>query len=383
MILVKNNKVKNVDRIGLDIGSHSIKMVQLERRRGEIFLLKWGKKDIPANVINRGIVDNPVQLGQLISCLFKNNGVENPGVVAAVPCQQVFIRHLYLPPMPDEEISEAIRYQVQSLLPIPAGEAVMDYMIPRRTRKCSEKKYIEALVVAARRPVVEALQAGIKGAGAVLQTLEIEPLALYRMSLFSLNQKSALPNRRRWLSTSLISILKKLRSSIIAEYGLDKYDFRKMNQKIFIGTDFIPQKLRKATDSRSGVLLINANQSMVKFSLFEGEILRFNRNVQLSTENVLANGITKELSAEAWRSLEYYQLEYPYSQVERILLTGDGIRKADLTVLAEQLAIPTVRLDPLMGIKVDQSVSREELEEIRLGYGVALGLAVRGTFSFV
>jgi Tfp pilus assembly PilM family ATPase len=123
---------------------------------------------------------------------------------------------------------------------------------------------------------------------------------------------------------------------------------------------------------------------MVQLSIFHGEILRFNRTVKLAKEIYanLSEVITKEISAEVRRFLEYYQLEYPNGRVEGILFAGEGTRSVNRAVfaeyLAEYLAVPTKWLDALAVVNVKDSMPFHEVEEIRIGYGVAIGLAIRG-----
>ncbi len=349
----KFKPVQNPTGIGLDISSHSLKIIQLNRRWGRAALSQWGKKAVPAGLINRGVVEDPSQLGELLHGLFQSKGLENPKVVVAVPSQQVFIRHLSLPPMPVKEIRPAIGYQVQGgLLPIPPQEAVLDFMVVGSDRRFSARRPVEVLLVAVRRLVVERLQNSLREAGAVVQVLELESLALYRT-------------------------LSALQPSKI------RFPFL-VNPKLTPATGLGPPL---PAEAESSVLLLNVEPGLAKFSLFGGALLRFNRTVSLNMKTDFANpaALTKAIVAEAWRTLDYYQIEYPKSRVERVLFTGEGIGPTEtiVTALADQMAIPTERLDPLGGIQADQSAAPEELAEIKQGYGVALGLAIRGLNQFV
>ena len=352
--------------VGLDIGSNSLKIVQLNRRWGKAALSQWGKKTVSSKVVSRGVVEDPTRLSELLQGLFQSKGLEKPRVVAAVSSQQVFIRHLILPPMPAREIRAAIGYQVQGgLLPIPPEEAVLDFMVAGFDRRLSARRSIEVLLVAVRRLVVERLQTSLSGAGAVLQALELEPLALYRTIL---------------APRSLVSL------SQVKPVGADRSFGQPKNRIPFLNNpelkpaaSFGPPLTAAAEPS---VLLINVELGLVKFNLFRGGLLRFNRTVSLNRQTDFANptALTNAIAAEAWRTLDYYQIEYPNSRVGKVLFTGDGINSPETiaAALADQIAIPTEPLDPLGGIRVDQSANPKDLAEIQQGYGVALGLAIRG-----
>jgi type IV pilus assembly protein PilM len=362
----KVKPVQNLTGVGLDISSNSLKIIQLNRRWGKAALSQWGKKTIPARVVSRGVVEDHARLSELLYSLFQSLGLERPKVVAAVSSQQVFIRHLSLPPMPAREIRSAIGYQVRGgLLPIPPEEAVLDFMVAGLDRRLSSRKSIEVLIVAVRRLVVERLQTSLCEAGAVLQALELEPLALHR----------TISMLRPALSTGQVKSVGSERSFSRPRIRIPFLVKPELKPTVSLGPPL-------TAEAESSVLLINVEPGLVKFSLFGGELLRFNRTVSLNQQTDWASttALANAIAAEAWRTIDYYQIEYPRSRVEKVLFTGDGISQTEkiAAALADQIVIPVEPLDPLRGIWVDQSATPEELAEIQKGYGVALGLAIRG-----
>jgi type IV pilus assembly protein PilM len=296
-------------------------MVQLRQHRGELCLVKWGRVDTPAGIIDRGLVNDPIKLGEAISSLFSQLGVRKPGVAAAVSGQQIFLRHLTLPLMPHREMVQAIKYQLQGLLRIPSAEIRYDFIRSDLNTQPSEDGLIEVTVVATRRSVIEGLKESIVRAGAIPLVLGIEPLAIYRL----LQSKEPVP----------------------------------------------------AAPSR--VLLVSIGRTITQLSIFEQGVLRFNRTLMLNAatdqESVDFQNVVREVSTEVWRTLEYYQLEYPEAQVERILLTGEATRFGGFSAVLGQVDIPIIKLDPLARIRFEKSVTEAEAEELRTSYGVALGLA--------
>lgn len=355
------------ENIGLEVEDNSIKLVQLKRCRSKIYLSNWGKLNLPSKVMQGGIVHDSVELGKALELLFEKTRINRPNVITAISGQQAFIRHFNLPLMTWEEMTEAIKYQVQKFLPIPLEEAVIDFMVPGGKYQLKDNLF-EVVVVATRSSVVKGLAESIRKTGARPVALEIEPLALYRLN-----------NARKNFNFA---------TQIFKSY---QFTMKKV-AKILSGFSEYPSERNLV--SQNIALIVNIKESMIQLSLFEGELLRLNRTVLLPldlTESMsiidkwlfpspplnLAISYSNKVLEEVWAFLEYYHLENPDRQVDQIFLTGEGMVFCDISVLQNKIEIPVRLLNPLTEIAVDD-LPEGKLKELSCGYGVAIGLALRG-----
>jgi Tfp pilus assembly PilM family ATPase len=83
--------------LSLDIGSSSIKMVEVRTTAGHLEILNWGTVPTPAAAIQNNMVTEPERLGEVIRGLLDSKGVKARRAVTAVPGPAVMIKRVTLP----------------------------------------------------------------------------------------------------------------------------------------------------------------------------------------------------------------------------------------------------------------------------------------------
>ena len=85
--------------VGLDIGSHSIKMVVLRPAKGELpfELAHFGLADLPEDVIVDGSIVEPDAVAQAISELFEQHKVRTRFVATSISGNAVIVRRVSMP----------------------------------------------------------------------------------------------------------------------------------------------------------------------------------------------------------------------------------------------------------------------------------------------
>ncbi len=101
------------ETIGLDIGSHSIKLVGLKMTSKGPFLTCVGVKEIPPDSDKEGI--NAVS--EILRALVKEVGLKTKKVNLTVSGSGVHIKRISIPSLPKNELKEAIRSNLYSLSP--------------------------------------------------------------------------------------------------------------------------------------------------------------------------------------------------------------------------------------------------------------------------
>ena len=126
--------------IGLDIGSHSIKLVEIGRRKDEAVLLAAGSiptaKSHPCGQSGRfGEYCNGGQK------LWKETGAITKNVNIALPESQVFTRVIEVPQLSDRELTSAIKWEAEQYIPLPLDQVTVDFTILREARKPEQIKW--------------------------------------------------------------------------------------------------------------------------------------------------------------------------------------------------------------------------------------------------
>jgi type IV pilus assembly protein PilM len=144
---------KDKPLFGLDIGSSSIKVMQLERRGKQESVRGYGVAGFDPKCIQDGVITDYKSLAGSIQSLFKDGligEISSRRVTLAIPASRTYTRTMNLPVIRDSELMEAVRLEAEQYIPMPIEELYLDYMVIGRS-----EKGIELLAVAAPKKIVD------------------------------------------------------------------------------------------------------------------------------------------------------------------------------------------------------------------------------------
>jgi len=154
---------KKSSLVGLDIGSHTIKAVELEANGKSSRLLKWG---ISAP-ITEAIVDGEVMDRQLvtetISSLLQSRGITSKNVVAAVSGRAVIVKKILMNTLSPEDAQQAVYWEAEQHVPYDINDVSLDFEILGPAP--NDPKQMQVLLVAAKKDMVLSFSDLIRDAG--------------------------------------------------------------------------------------------------------------------------------------------------------------------------------------------------------------------------
>ncbi len=166
--------------VGLDIGSKTIKIVELARERGKWKLRASGVVGYSGATVEQIKSDDDlVAIAGVIKKLHKEAKISSKEVAVALPETQVYTRTIRFPLLTDAEVASAVRWEAEQYIPIPLEEAIIQHQILER-REDTTPPEVAVLLVAAPRKIVEKYQKLIQFAGLTLLVVETELIALAR-----------------------------------------------------------------------------------------------------------------------------------------------------------------------------------------------------------
>ncbi len=347
--------------LGVDLGSTSLKLVELRRERGSPFLVTYGYAERAMGDIVRG---NPeevqIRTVELLKKLCKKAGVSTYKAVTALPNFAVFNSVISLPVMAKKELASAIYWEAKKFIPIPIEEVILDWKIIEevskeivpgaeealKEKKAAGAKIFRILLTAASKTLVKRYVEIFKLANLQLLALETEAFALAR----SLIGKEESPIMI--IDTSAVTT-----DIIIIERGVPV-----LNRSINVG----------------GVTLTRAIANCLNIDLKRAE--QFKRDIGLTGSSRIPTMIEQTLKPvvdEISYSLKLYQ-EQTGQLVEKVIISGGS---AFLPNLAEYftkiLNIKTFIGNPWARLSYPLDLT-PALEEIAPRFAVAIGLALRG-----
>lgn len=179
--------------LGIDIGSSSLKAVQLRKEKERAILETYG--ELATGPYGQAFVGQAVQLVEdkmveMIKDVIKEAGITTKEAVVSIPLRSSFVTLVDLPQMGEKELAEAVPFEARRYIPVPTQEVVIDWWaIPEGfgTQKQKEdevfakkKKTMQVLLVAIHKNIIEKYQSIIKAAGLKAKSFEIEVFSTMR-----------------------------------------------------------------------------------------------------------------------------------------------------------------------------------------------------------
>jgi len=165
--------------VGVDIGTRAIKVAEVRRTAKGIELSRYGVAPTPAAAVQNGMILDPQAAGAAIVGLLREAGIRARRVIASVSGQHVLARILRLPPIPEDEVKQAVRWEAEKHLPFPVEEAVLDTQVVRELSD-DGRRQIEVLLAAAPESLVQTYVETLEAAGLTADAIEVSAVAMVR-----------------------------------------------------------------------------------------------------------------------------------------------------------------------------------------------------------
>src|ERR1700687_3094688 len=115
--------------VGLDIGSSSIKAVELKSTKQGYELVSFGLEALAQDtVVDGAIMDAPLVAGA-ISNIFETQKVKTKSVATAVSGHSVIVKRVTLPSMTEEELYDRIQSEASQHIPFDIADVNLDYQL--------------------------------------------------------------------------------------------------------------------------------------------------------------------------------------------------------------------------------------------------------------
>lgn len=164
--------------IGLDLGSHGLRMVQLVGQGNGLGVGASGAYELPQPGCEPGPARRASQV-EGIGALLEAEPFRGRSVVSVLPVDQVAFKNVRLPKMPDSERQQAAQWEAADRLQMPADATEVRHVLAGEVRQGEELRD-EVILMAVAEPVLRDHLALLKEAGLQCAGIEVAPLALAR-----------------------------------------------------------------------------------------------------------------------------------------------------------------------------------------------------------
>ncbi|MBX7172694.1 MAG: type IV pilus assembly protein PilM [Pyrinomonadaceae bacterium] len=339
---------------GLDVGSSSIKAVELEGKINSLNLVSVGFENLPGDTVVDGQIMELNTVAEAIQSICQNYQIKATQVVTGVSGHSVIIKNIVLPPMSRDELEESIDWHAEEHIPYDLADVSLDYHVTEETPDATH-----VLIAACKRERIDNIKQAIQLSGKQPVVIDVDTFAL--QNCYEINYQPSPTDVVTLLnigaSTMNINIVQGGRSLFTRDITVGGSQF----------TDVLQRSL--------GVSFQHAEA--IKRGVAEAV-----ENVEEKSIEPLMNNVMETVAMEIQKTFDFYRAtdENGGVQVQKILISGGGSKLEGLAQqLSARLELPVEILDPFRQIKVDtRKFDPDYLSEIMPEMAVAVGLALRG-----
>ncbi len=173
--------------LGIDIGTSSIKIVEVSGEKGRKKLENYGEISIPSlyeqpfrTFAKNTFSVSSQDVSKAIRAILKEANIKGRDSIFPIPDFCSFFTDFELPPMTDEEIPQAVQYEARQHIPMPLSEVTLDWSIIKGKSSSKEKSPIQILLVTVPNEVINQYQEIISQSKLKFKALEAEVFGLVR-----------------------------------------------------------------------------------------------------------------------------------------------------------------------------------------------------------
>ncbi len=353
------NPFKKASYVGLDIGHHAIKAVQIDRAGQGWKISRVGWVRTPDDSIKEGVVIDPMAVGAAIKQVMRESHITANAACIAVSGGSVVVRTVRIPKMPEATLRKSIRYEAGRYVPSSVEDSYIEFEIVGE----ADENQMDVLIVAAPKEIVETRIKACENAGLEVEVVDVEAFAAYRCLL-----ESDASNAYEGKTVAIVDIGGSTTNmSVIADGHFAMA--RSLSQGGKTWTDALKNYFRLTEeDAESGKAQLDLGELTGSEAPKENPPLR------------VVQPLVDDLIREVRRSLNYFQSQAQEGAggktVDAVVLSGGAAKMPGLAdYFAHKLGIPTVSLGALDNTRFSYAGPGEAGHGLDLS--VASGLAMR------
>mgnify|MGYP005846488633 CR=1 FL=1 len=350
--------------VGLDIGSHAIKLAEIEDTKKGRILKNFGIIGLPQDAIVEGAIKEMEIVSSAIKTLYKNLKVKNKNVVTSISGYSVIVKKISIQKRGEQELDASIQDEAEQYIPFDINDVNLDYEIlsPPEVEAAGkkgeadkgDKGLMDVMLVAAKKDIVEDYVSLLHLTGLNPAILDVDAFALqnaFELSAETISGCYALVN-----------------------VGAEELGINAIKNGVSIFT----------RDSSYGGYQINeAIMSKFDVSYEEAEKIKLGgTKIDHKDKGTLEEVFSSVISGwvnEIKRALDFLSTTYPDESIEKIVISGGSCRIPGFQrYLAMETEIPVEELNPFGNLQVNEKIfDPKYLTYMAPQAAIAVGLALR------
>lgn len=339
--------------IGLDIGSSSVKAVEVVPRGDGFELLHLGVAPLPHDAIVEGAFLNASAIADAIREAIAKSGSKAKHAAAAVSGHSVIVKKISVPAMTAAELEESIRWEAEQYIPFDVNEVNLDFEI---LQAGDAERPMEVLLVAAKKDLIDDYVNLISEAGLTPSVIDVAGFAVENAyeANYGANSDQVIAIINIGAQTSTINVL---------AGGVPAF-----TRDVASGGNQYTAEIQRALS----VAFDEAERIKI------GERGPESQDVVPQEVEQAMRAVTNNLVGEIARSLDFFSATAADMRIQRVYLAGGSSRVSGLeAAFKERTGLEVELMNPLARMMPSSRFESEFLDQVGPSLGVGIGLAMR------
>jgi len=340
---------KSKPLVGLDIGSSSIKAVELKSSKQGYELVSFGLEPLAQDTVVDGAIMDAPQVAAAISKIFDAQRIKTKSVATSVSGHSVIVKRVTLPIMTEEELYDRIPSEASQHIPFDIADVNLSYQLLE-----SMDSQMDVLLVAVKKDKILNHTNVLAQAGKTPVVVDIDAFAL--QNCFETNYE---PDAGQ--TAALLNIGASVMNINIVRGGIPLF-----TRDVSVGGNQYTDALQKELD----------------LSFDDAERLKKGDQIASVTEEQrqqILRSVSDILTLEIQKTFDFFRATASGENIQRICVAGGTARVPGLVdLLREEFAMPVEELYPFRKIAVHPDHHNEDqIRELAPRLAIASGLALR------
>jgi type IV pilus assembly protein PilM len=337
-------------RIGVDISSTAVKLLQLSRAGDRYRVEHYAIEPLPANAVVDKNIAEPQAVGDAIRRAMARCGSKARHAVGAVGGSAVITKLIPMPAdLTDDDLESQVELEASNYVPYPIEEVNLDFEVAGPMP--GNEEMLQVLLVASRAENVETRASALEMGGLAAKVMDVETFAME--NAFGLLGDAG-------PADSLVALVD-LGATMTTLYVLREGRSLYSREQVFGGKQLDDEIMR-----RYGL------------NLEEARLAKRQGGLPDSYRNEVLQPFREALVQQVSRLLQFFYAGSEFNRVDRIVLAGGTASTAGVApMVEEQLGVPTVVANPLAQMTLGPRVQASALAQDAPSLMIAAGLALR------
>jgi len=336
--------------VGVDIGSHAVKVCQLKRTDKAYAVVNLGSVTLPEGAVDDGTLNEPEVVGEKISELFKQLKIKKKKIGFSISGYSVIVKKVNLAVMSEDELEEHIQTEAEQYIPFDLDDVYLDFQDLKTNTGKDDRT--DVMLVAAKQEIVDEYLE-------MFEELNLKPV-IVDVDGFALENTYEY-NYPKNENVALVDIGASKKNINIISEGVSV-----VARDIVVGSQQLTEQIETAFD------LTFEEAEALKLGQIPAE------EKQQEIEEIFSTTCTQWV-LEIKKAIDLYQANHIEAPLSRLVLSGGGSKVAGLVeYLENETGLAVELFNPFSNMTVNsKKIDPDYLNSIGPEMAIATGIAIR------